>query len=90
MCSAYSHVIELTNIRIPLHINALYKIHCHYLFCLWIERNASIFSNKAKDSGSVFKLKDMERNVRERISSWQVVENTHANWLLCLACLLKL
>ena len=60
---------------------------CLSLFCLLLfttseGRNDQIFSSKARDVEVVFK--NMERDVRDRCCSWDMVATSLSNWLLSL------
>ncbi|GFY83122.1 hypothetical protein Acr_02g0013620 [Actinidia rufa] len=62
----------------------LYKlVLADSFYHIWWERDARIFRNKTRNVDAVFKT--MEREVRDRCCSWDMVENTLSNWLLCLS-----
>ncbi|GFZ02663.1 hypothetical protein Acr_15g0012710 [Actinidia rufa] len=53
------------------------------VYHIWGERNARIFSSKARDVEAVFKT--MKREVRDRCCSWDMVENSLSSWQLLAA-----
>ena len=53
------------------------------VYHIWAERNAHIFTSKERDVDTVFK--NIEREVRNRCCSWDLVDDCYSNWLMCLS-----
>ncbi|KAE9457366.1 hypothetical protein C3L33_10742, partial [Rhododendron williamsianum] len=48
------------------------------VYQVWLERNARILKNKARDPSTLFQV--LASNKRNRICSWNMVENSYENW----------
>lgn len=53
------------------------------IYYVWLERNARIFNNKARDPSTLLQM--LASDMRNRICLWNAVENKYENWYLCLS-----
>lgn len=79
MSTGYQWVGQMSFLGLPSFVKVIRSLGlAAAVYQVWLERNARILKNKARDPSTLFQ--ELASDMRNRICSWNMVENSYENW----------